>query len=106
MVTVVVGESPGPAGFGSEVFPQNLRNEERSDGFGGDTTEPGPSTNPRSSRTCLRGQLLEDLVRDIEVGVDVIYVVLVFDCVEQLDQGARVGFLDLDRVLRDHLEAE
>ncbi len=55
-------------------------------------------------RVAVLREFFEDLFGNVEVGVDVVDVVLVLDRVEQLDQGSGVRLFDLDRVLRDHFE--
>src|SRR5690349_13968077 len=50
----------------------------------------------------LDGDLLEQMLRDVEVGVDVVDVVVVVEVVEQGEERFRVALADLDRALRLH----
>src|SRR6478672_3887372 len=50
----------------------------------------------------LGGDFGHDLLGDVEVGVDLADVVVVFEGVEQAEQGAGVALADLDHALRLH----
>ena len=53
-----------------------------------------------ASPTLRRRELLEHLVRDVEVGVDLVDVVLVVERLEQLEHAFGVVALELDRAFR------